>query len=201
MAVPQGATRKQRIALFGGTFDPIHRGHLFLAERARECCRLDKVIFLPCWRSPHKPGATAADPRHRLRMIELALVERPWAEVSDWEIAQEASIYSWKTASHFRARFPEPSHDIFWILGVDQWEALETWNRPDRLACLARFIVFPRHGRAPRANPRFRAAFLTHALEQSATELRAAIQAGQTWEEHVPPIVADYIKEHGLYAK
>ena len=107
---------RQRVALFGGSFDPVHRGHLFIAGRAVEACGLDRVIFVPCWKSPHKRGEQISDSEDRLAMLRLATAELAWAEVSEWEVSREEASYSWKTAEHFAQALGE-GVELFWILG------------------------------------------------------------------------------------
>jgi nicotinate-nucleotide adenylyltransferase len=184
------------IALFGGTFDPPHCGHLQIAEAAVLACQLDKVIFLPCHQSPHKAAQPSASGQQRLEMLQLATAERPWAEVSDWEIKRSEPSFSWQTAEHFTAQFPLAK--LYWLLGEDQWCALDRWSRPERLAELLTFIVFPRAGRVPTANPRFRARFLTAEFPGRATDIRTALQAG-SGSGNLPAGVAQYIADQKLY--
>lgn len=135
---------KTRIALFGGTFDPVHEGHLAVAKEAMERARLDRVIFLPCRQSPHKTEAAGAGEQDRLEMLELAISTLSWAEVSDWEYRQPIPSYSWKTAEAFVARYPDS--ELFWLMGADQWRVFESWNRADYLAELVSFLVHARDG-------------------------------------------------------
>jgi nicotinate-nucleotide adenylyltransferase len=188
------STATPSIALFGGTFDPPHNGHLFLAHRAVERCGLERVIFLPARQSPHKVGAPVASDAARLEMLRLATDRLPWAEVSSWEIERPPPSFSWQTAQHFAE--VHPGARLCWILGVDQWQALHTWGRPDILADLLHFIVFPRHGIAPAPNPPFRGEFLTDAMEVSATKIRSQLRDGQPVAHLLPPCVMDYLDRH-----
>ncbi len=184
------------IALFGGTFDPPHLGHSQIAEVAVEACRLEEIIFLPCHQSPHKAVQPMASGRQRLEMLRLATAEFPWAEVSDWELQRAEPSFSWQTAEHFAALFPQAK--LHWLLGEDQWASLDRWARPERLAELLTFIVFPREGRAPQPNPRFRSHFLTGQFPGRATNIRQQIQAGEASAE-LAPSVAQYIAAQHLY--
>jgi nicotinate-nucleotide adenylyltransferase len=185
-----------KIALFGGTFDPPHLGHLHIAEAAVQACKLDKVIFLPCHQSPHKDSHPMASGPQRAEMLRLATAEFSWAEVSDWELQRAEPSFSWQTAEHFATVFPQAK--LHWLLGEDQWASLDRWSRPERLAELLTFIVFPRDGRIPKGNPRYRAHFLTEQFSGRATEIRQQIQAGKATAD-LAPSVARYIEAHQLY--
>ncbi|NNE91710.1 MAG: nicotinate (nicotinamide) nucleotide adenylyltransferase [Verrucomicrobiales bacterium] len=139
----------QRLALFGGTFDPVHNGHLELVEAAFRVCNVDRVIFVPCAQSPFKSGqATRANAEERFEMIENALAAREWGEsratVSRFEIDRPPPSYSWETAAQFSDL--ESDADWHWIVGTDQWEEIERWANPDILRELLTFIVVTRDG-------------------------------------------------------
>lgn len=190
-----------RIALFGGTFDPIHCGHLEMAQAAKEALGLDRVILIPCALSPHKTtGPMPAPGRHRLEMMRIACRAFPWIECDSFEIEQKGVSYSWETAWHFRARFAGAL--LFWILGDDQWHALPRWTHPERLAALVEFIVFSRNHGAPTPREGFSACFLPAVHEASATQIRVALQGEMRLENGHPwiqPQVMEYIRAHGLY--
>lgn len=135
-------TKQGGIALFGGTFDPLHNGHCIIAQQAWEQFRLDKVVFIPCFQSPHKPEVRTASAEDRFAMLKAALEGLEWAEVSDCEISRPVPSFSVETAEWFASR--HPGTPLFWILGTDQWNVLETWKDSRRLAELVTFIVFPR---------------------------------------------------------
>lgn len=185
-----------KIALFGGTFDPPHLGHIHIAEAAVTACGLDQVIFLPCHQSPHKPNQPRASGPQRTEMLRLATSQFPWAKVSEWELQRAEPSLSWQTAEHFATEFPNAN--LYWLLGTDQWEALERWGRPERLAELLTFIVFPRAGKHPEPNPRFKAHFLTSEFPGSATAVRTALASALPAPD-LPLGVAAYIAEHGCY--
>lgn len=189
----------RRVALFGGTFDPVHRGHLFMAERAEARCALDEVVLMPCWRSPHKPGGTHAGGEDRLAMLRLATRELPWAKVSRWELDREETSFSWQTAEHWRTEVLADGDELFWILGLDQWADLSQWARADYLASLVTFIVFPRGGDIPRDQLGRKAVFLPDTMAISATEIRTRCAAGESIEEEVGKEVAAYIRKNNLY--
>ena len=187
------------MALFGGSFDPIHRGHCFIAEKAIERCQLDELIFLPCRTSPHKLGVETAPGEARLEMVRLAIADMERATASDWELAQEGVSYSWETAEHWRDERLAEEDELFWLLGMDQWNALDRWARIDHLAKLVTFIVFPRHGEVPEAREGLRATFLPDAMAVSATDIRTRYRLGESITNDVGASVAMYIRENGLY--
>lgn len=191
----------KRVALFGGTFDPIHRGHVFIAERAQARCGLDEVVFLPCRQSPHKVGEALSSGADRLAMVRLAIAEYGWATVSEWELQRDGASYSWQTAAHWRKEVLSEGDALFWILGHDQWAALARWARIDFLATLVEFIVFPRDGEVPEAQEGIRGTFLPDAMPVSATEIRTRTRGGLSIEEMVPEGVADYIAQKRLYER
>lgn len=188
------ATRK--IALYGGTFDPVHLGHIHLAETAREKLGLDEVRFFPCRISPHKQDSIPATADDRLEMLRLATADLPWAVVDDFEIRREGPSYSWQTAEAMSARFPQAR--LFWIMGGDQWDALTKWEHPERLAGFVEFIVFAR-GKPPQP----RDGFVLHAIDgghpASATSIREAIARGETEQPWLAPAVSRWISSRRLY--
>ena len=186
----------RRIALFGGTFDPIHLGHLEIATRAREAMALDEVRFLPCRTSPHKIGVASAPPEDRLEMVRLATRGLPWATVDDFDLRSPPPSYSYLTAEEMARRFPGVR--LFWIMGADQWRALPSWKHPERLAGLVEFIVFSRDG-APEPRPRWRMHHLQGTHPASATAVRRELASGGCATEWLAPEVADFIRNKGLY--
>lgn len=196
--IPQPPTPnlKQKIAIFGGSFDPIHCGHLEIARQARNIARLDEVIFLPCRRSPHKSQNPIANAGHRVEMIKIATRTMSWAEVSSWEINRVPPSYSWMAAEHFHDSFPQA--ELFWILGNDQWEKLHTWYKPARMAELMTFIVFPRD-RKPVAKNGFRSLFINATHPASSSEARNRLSEGKTTGNLLTRGVSSYISEQQIY--
>lgn len=186
----------RKIALFGGTFDPVHLGHIQLAETARDKLGLDEVRFLPCRISPHKQDNIPSSANDRLEMLRLATAGLPWAVVDDFELRREGPSYSWQTAEAMDKRFPDDR--LFWIMGGDQWDALEKWDHPERLAAHVEFAVFSR-GKV--LNPRD--GFVLHVLEgghpASATAIREAVARGETEHPWLAPSVNRWIRGHHLY--
>ena len=133
-----------RVGLFGGSFDPIHLGHLAIAEALLTAGPLERVLFLPARRSPHKDreGATASD---RFAMVSLAIANRPRFEVSRIDLDRPAPSYTIDTVARLLEEAP-PGWEPFWIIGEDNLDALQTWREIDRLFELVRFLVVPRPG-------------------------------------------------------
>lgn len=185
----------RRIALFGGTFDPIHEGHLEIARLAKEALALDEVRFLPCHTSPHKVGVLTAPPEERLEMVRLATADLPWAVADDHDLVCPQPAYSFLTAEEMARRFP--GSRLFWLMGADQWRALPHWKEPARLAAAVEFIVFARDGQ-PGSHPGWRMHFITGTHPASSTAIRRMIQDGNS-SPWLTPEVADYIRCKGLY--
>jgi nicotinate-nucleotide adenylyltransferase len=191
-----------RIALYGGSFDPIHLGHLAVAQAALRQVHLDQVCFIPCKQNPLKQTHPGAEDRHRLEMVLAAVQRLPWARVSDWELERSSASYSWQTVEHFRSRWPAAK--LFWIVGGDQWEALEKWAKPEYLAAQVEFIVFPRHGQPLQPKLPFIAHFLEGRVDVSSTRIREHLAAGRPPEElegQLPLSVLRYIEQHALYRR
>lgn len=188
----------RKIALFGGTFDPVHRGHLHLARAAVDELGLDEVRFLPCRISPHKQDSAPTPVADRLEMLRLATAGLPWAVVDDCEAKREGPSYSYQTAEAMAARFPQAR--LFWIMGGDQWAVLDQWAESQRLAACVEFIVFKRDGAgdlAPRAGYRLHPLHKSHPA--SSTVIREALAAGATHHEWLAENVAAYLTSRGLY--
>jgi len=140
---------KPKIALFGGSFDPVHKGHLSVATYAQHELDLDQIIFIPCAQSPHKPEHNYTDDTHRLAMLELAIQGLSWAQISDYELKAPTPSYSLHTIRHFQSEYPEA--ELYWILGSDQWDKLDTWYEHQRILKLVNFIIYPRVEKIERA--------------------------------------------------
>jgi len=188
--------RPRKIALFGGTFDPVHLGHLHLAALAKDALALDEVRFLPCRISPHKTDAHPAGGDDRCEMLRLATAGLPWAVVDDYELHQPAPSFSYQTAEAMAARFP--GCRLFWIMGGDQWEALPAWRHPERLADCVEFIVLAR-GEAIGPREGYRLHVVRGGHPASATEIRSTIAHGEVQPPWLSPSVAEWIAKKRLY--
>lgn len=196
MTVPESpSSPRRRIAIFGGTFDPVHDGHLSIAMRAVELLEFDEVRFLPCRISPHKPGSEPTAGRHRLEMLRIATAGLPWAVVDDYELRSDRPSYSYLTAEAFRAR--DPDAHLTWLMGTDQWHALPRWKEPGRLADVVDFLVFGREG-VPQPRSGWDMTYIASDHPASATAIRLALSR----REEVPWLAAGvlaYIRTHHLY--
>ena len=183
----------RRIGLFGGSFDPIHKGHLELATKARELLELDSIVFIPCRRSPHKDRPATASNKQRETMIMEAIDDLDWAQMSTVEIDRASPSYSWETAEYFATEHPEA--DLYWIVGTDQWEVIDTWARPGILCDLLTFIIANRDDVPVRTRPNWSQITLPFDHPASST----AIREGRGDPAWLPESVANYIAEHGIY--
>jgi nicotinate-nucleotide adenylyltransferase len=177
---PQTGPGGSRLAIFGGSFDPVHRGHLAMAAAARERLALDGVIFVPCAVSPFKSGTVASGPQRRV-MLETAIAEAEmdWAGIDDFELNRPAPSYSWRTARHFSTS--RPRCEWHWILGTDQWDRIERWAEPEILRDLLHFIVFSRAGTVVRDRPGWRYTAIEFEHPASSTAIREDFTAHRDW--------------------
>lgn len=192
------SNHQQKICLFGGTFDPIHLGHTFIAERVTREYNFDKIIFLPCRQSPHKEAEQAASPDDRLRMCELATDSLEWAEVSDFDLSSPPPSYSWRTAEHFSKMYPDAQ--LYWLMGTDQWRSLDRWARVDYFRSLVNIMVYSRDAEQLTGienSDRFLSDIIHPA---SATKIRKQLSLGRS-SSWLHPLVSQYCKENALYPK
>ena len=189
----------ERIALFGGSFDPIHIGHLLVAQAAREELGLETVFFIPASISPFKPGVQLASGTQRLRLLRLALAGCVGFEIDDREIVRGGISYSIDTVRAYAAEFPGVK--IFYLIGADHIRKLPAWREAEELASLAEFVVIPRPGEnLEDAPPPFRCSPLKGIpIGVSASQIRGRICAGMPIDWLVPPAVAEAIRNNQLY--
>ena len=185
-----------RLAILGGTFDPIHQAHLALAREAVGQCHLDRVLFVPASHPPHKSGVTHASYEHRARMVELACAGEPRFEVSRLE--QNTTSYSIDTITKLRAQLA-PEDNLFFLIGADAFAEIETWRRWREVVHAVTFIVASRPGHVYRVPDGAAIERLeTVELPYSSSAIRQALASGARPPE-VPETVLAYIYEHGLY--
>jgi nicotinate-nucleotide adenylyltransferase len=186
-----------RLAIFGGTFDPIHEAHLAVAGAAADRFHLDRVLFIPAGRPPHKMSAARAPYEARVRMAELACAGDPRFEVSRLE-AGSANSYSIDTIEKLRAAV-DPASELFFLIGADAFAEIRTWRRWRELARAVTFLVASRPGARYLAPPEARVERLEGLkLEPSSSAIRAALAAGQT-PAGLPAPVLEYVQRHSLY--
>ncbi len=189
-----------KLGLYGGSFDPVHLGHLLVAQAAQEELGLDRLFFIPAAKSPFKTNADLAPGAVRLQLLRLALAGKTNCEVDDQEIRHGGISYTVNTLRDYAQRFP--GAQLFYIIGADNAAKLNEWREPAELAKLAEFVAIPRPGGEPATfPPPFRGRTLKgFPIGISSTEIRARIQAGQPVDTLVPPAVADAIRQNHLYS-
>jgi nicotinate-nucleotide adenylyltransferase len=188
-----------KLGLFGGSFDPVHLGHLLVAQAAVEELGLDKVFFIPAAQSPFKPENQIAPAKARLQLLRLALAGKTNCEIDGQEIRRGGISFAIETLRDYARRFPKA--ELFYLIGADNAARLNEWREPAELARLAEFVAIPRPGGAAAAfPPPFRGrALVGFPLGISSSQIRARVKAGLPVENLVPPSVADAIYAAKLY--
>ena len=195
------------IGVMGGTFDPIHIGHLAIGEEAREALSLDVVLFVPAGLPPHKPPGSVTSVEHRLAMVELAIADNPVFELSRIEVERQGPSYTVDTVE----TLARGADDLVLILSAETFAELPSWHEPERLFDAARMAVVPREG-YPAPDPAWlaeafpgRAARVTYLegprLGLSSTAIRARVAAGRSIRYLVPDMVGAYIADKLLYRR
>ncbi|MGE5308318.1 MAG: nicotinate-nucleotide adenylyltransferase [Deltaproteobacteria bacterium] len=187
----------RKIGILGGTFNPVHIGHLILAEEAREKLGLDRVIFVPTYLPPHKRAGEIAPAQDRLAMVKLAIRKNRFFSASDIEIRREGKSYTIDTVREFRKRFPR--YKLFFIIGSDLLSYLNEWKDLKSVTKLVTFVAATRPGYPLARIPRYIRTVSIRAVDVSAFEIRRCIHEGKSFSYLVPDPVYDYIKKHRLY--
>ena len=190
-------TAELRVAFFGGTFDPIHEGHLEIAEKAIDQLLLDQLIFIPCRRSPHKETSPGAEDELRLEMLEIATKDLSGVCVSDFELKKPPPSFTWETVRHFKEKSPSTTR-FFLLIGLDQWESLPRWRNIEILAKDVEFIVVGRSGH-PTPRDGYQAHFIKGDHPASASQIRRDLSAGKK-PQWLPSAVAEFISKKDLYS-
>lgn len=197
-----------RVGVLGGTFDPVHNGHLIIAEEAQAKLGLAKVIFIPAGRPYFKDGEDVSDMQRRLEMLELAVNGNPSFEIDMLELEREGATYTIDTMEELRRRMGEDV-DLYFIIGIDALSELGRWREPERLVSICHFATMRRPGfteldlaamerEVPGVSGR------VHVLDNvqvdiSSSDIRERVERGQSIRYLVPPAVRRYIGEEGLY--
>jgi nicotinate-nucleotide adenylyltransferase len=211
-----------RVGVLGGSFNPIHYGHLLLADEVLETVGLDRLLFVPAASPPHKPAAQLAPAADRCEMVRLAVAGHPRFAVSDLELRRSGPSYTVDTLTELAAGGDE----LFYVVGSETFLDLLTWREPRRVAQLARLVVIPRAGSAfdvesaaaqkvlrdigveggfvhvgAPADVRPQGVLIVHAasLPLSASEIRRRVRQGRSLAFRLPPAAVAYIESHGLY--
>lgn len=192
-------TPAERVAIFGGSFDPVHCGHLLVAQAAMEELSLTRLFFVPAAQSPFKPQSAPAPANERLRLLRLALAGQTRYEIDEQEIRRGGTSFTIDTVRDYVARFPQSK--LFYLIGADHVPTLPAWREADRLAELVEFVVIPRPGQLPAKFPiPFRGRELEgFPLGVSSSAIRRRVKAGQSIQSLVPDAVAEAIRNSKLY--
>jgi nicotinate-nucleotide adenylyltransferase len=204
----------RRVGILGGTFDPVHYGHLVIAEEVREVLGLDRVLFVPAPRPPHKLDEEVAPVADRVAMVKLAIAGNPSFAISEIELDRDGPSYTADTLAELvdEAAHQGVARDLYFILSVEALASIGTWHEPARLLRLARLAVVPRPG-APLPSATQLATVLpggaeavdrvkcieTVPLAHSSSDVRARAASGRSIRYLVPPAVEAYIRDHRLY--
>ncbi len=197
---PGPGPARRAVGLFGGTFNPPHRGHLSAALLALRRLRLDRVIFIPSAVPPHKPARGLADFRHRLHMVRLTLGRGRRLEASALEARRPGVSYTVDTVRHMRRRFR--GRELFFVIGADTVPEIRTWRRYRSLLGMVRFAVIARPGHPLRPLRGFEDRFValrTRGVNLSSRRLRGLLARGRMPRGALRPAVARYIRVHSLY--
>ena len=200
--------RRRKIGILGGTFNPIHLGHLITAQDALEQLGLERVIFIPSATPPHKVVDKLASARDRLQMIKLAIRGNDWFNVDDIEIKRGGKSYSVDTLTELKRR--DPRAMFYFIIGADSLRELHLWWEAQRLVSLCTFVTVPRPGFEPKpvVDPRLGGAtrrrlrqqvLRGHACDIASRDIRARVASGRSIRYLVPDAVRLYIVRRRLY--
>lgn len=201
----------RRVSLLGGSFDPVHHGHLIVARAVAEAVAIDEVVLLPAGRAPHKPGGAVASGADRAAMVRLAVEGDGLFSVSDHDLDRRGPCYTVDTVRHFRGEL-DAGDELIWIIGGDSLVELHEWYQPGQIASMCRIVTAARSGFEPGGLEELRGAVAPEAFEQiagdiletpridiSATQIRRRVAEGRSIRNLTPPAVADYIAAKGLY--
>lgn len=195
-----------RVGIIGGTFDPIHLAHIYIAEEAKKKLNLDKVIFMPAGIQPLKTDKKVTEASLRLEMVQKAIEGKIGFEVSDYEIKKEGKSYTYKTLEHFYKEYK----DLYFITGADCLLGIDKWKEIDKIFSLCKFVVFTRPGYNNEelvnekrfVEEKYNGDIIlleVPGIHISSTEIREKIINNEKVDDILPAVVLDIIKEKGLY--
>lgn len=197
-----------KLGILGGTFDPIHYGHLVVAEECRARLGLDVVLFIPAGQPPHKRGRIVSPAEHRVEMVRLAIASNPGFELSRIEVDRVGPSYTVDTLARLREEYG-PSTRLYFVVGMDALAEILTWHQPARLLSLCQVVAVTRPGFAdfdlaalesaiPDARRRI-CVLAAPELRISSSDLRRRVARGLPIKYQVPEPVEEYVYRHGLY--
>ena len=200
----------KKIGILGGTFDPIHSGHLILAEEAKELCNLDEVWFMPAKTPPHKLGKKISEFSRRKSMIELAIQGHSGLCCSDFENTLEGNSYTFNTLEKLQGKYIDD--EFYFIMGADSFYEIETWKNPDIILKIVKLIVASRdysnenltlkkHFEYLKSKYEIKGIYFldTMDIDISSTRIRELAGDGESISKYVPESVCRYIEENKLY--
>lgn len=186
-----------KVAVFGGSFDPIHNGHLALAGEVLSRGLADEVWFMVTPQNPHKQNCTLSDEHLRLQMVRLAVQDKLGMEACDFEFALPRPSYTLNTLTALSATFPEKEFSL--LIGADNWEKFDRWYKGDEILARHDIIVYPRGDEAEPLLPQGVQWLPAKLYDISSTMVRASLRASEDVSNLVPPIVAAFINENNMY--
>ncbi len=186
-----------KIGILGGTFNPIHIGHLILAEEAREKLGLDKIIFVPAFLPPHKDNSDIAPAKMRLEMVGLAISGNKYFSVSDMEIKRDGRSYTIDTIKEFTKKYPQD--ELYFIIGSDLLKYLDDWKDLSEIIKMVKFIVVTRPGYPLEEIPAYISTVPIRAVDVSGFEIRSCVKEHKSFRYLVPEAVYKYIIGKKLY--
>ncbi|GEN51999.1 nicotinate-nucleotide adenylyltransferase [Halobacillus faecis] len=185
----------KKVGILGGTFDPLHQGHLIMGEFSREAMDLDEVWFMPSYIPPHKQESTT-NPETRLAMVQTAIREHPQFRICDVELVRKGTSFTVDTMTDLVDQYPD--HQFFFIIGGDMVEHLPKWHRVEDLSEMVQFIGVERPGYG--WNDDIPVHFVDiPSIDVSSTMIRKRISQGKSVRYLLPEVVDSFIKEHHLY--
>ena len=186
-----------KIGILGGTFNPIHIGHLILAEEVREKIGLDKIIFVPTHLPPHKDNSDVAPAADRYKMIKSAIAKNKYFSVSDIEIKRSGRSYTIETIKELKNKYPRD--ELYFITGSDLLKYLKEWKDLAEILEMVKFIVATRPGYPLEQIPAYISTVAIRAVDVSAFEIRSCIKENKSFRYLLPDAVCNYINKRKLY--
>ena len=188
----------KKIGIFGGTFNPIHNGHLIMAERFREEFKLSEIIFVPTFLPPHKDSHNLASVKDRLTMLDLSVKANKYFSVSDFEAKKENKSYSIVTVRHLKGKYPDGTQ-FFFLMGSDNVQYLHTWREIEKLKALVNFVVVKRFNFEECGSNVAVEWMSSVGVDISSTEIRHRVKISKTIQYLLPQGVEEFIDNNKIY--
>lgn len=194
-----GVAGPRRVGIFGGTFDPPHDGHVSAARDVAAALDLDEILWVPVGEPPHKPNTGLTPAPLRLAMVEAVAALDPCFRVADLEMRRTGPSYTVDTLREVRVEADVGDADLFLIMGIDQYDVLDSWRAPEEIPVLAQLAVMDRGGESVPSPPDRVVSVPVRRIDISSTDVRARVRDGRDVSDLVPPAVARIIEAEGLY--